>query len=627
MPSVSIVMPAYNAAKTIRESIASVIAQTYEDWELIVIDDCSTDNTPELVRNIAANDSRIRLLINEHNLGAASTRNIGIIEAQSDRIAFLDSDDLWHKDKLEKHLQFITETGAEISYTGTAYINEAGQISKYTLPAKREFTYKDLLRRNIMSCSSVIVRRDIMIATPFAQGFIHEDYVVWMQILQDVGQAYGLNEPLLIYRMTDGSKSAARMRSAKMTYGSYRQVGYGKFSALFMTIRYSLHSISKRFFIYLGRTRCKGKTKKKSLLVPTIKSYVYTRILPKLKPKPPIQVSIPVDKQGQLPILAVCDPMTWKNLCQEHAVISLSPRNWQSFFATLDQKKIKFFFCESTWSGITSSCWRGQVYKDRRVLYENRRDLLGILDMCKAKNIPTVFWAKEDPAYFQDEIYDFTDTALQFDYILTTAEECIPKYHSLGYKNVFLWPFGFSPEVYYPPKQNIHREKVAVFAGSWLTDHPHRCKDLASIFDMVLDAEIPLRIYDRYRLSGRSSKPFPAKYQYYVKDAVKYESLGDIYRTVEYVINVNTVKDSGTMFSRRIYEAMACGCIIITNESVGLRRQFNQNLWYLGESFDFSNAEHIRQQNIKTVYSLHTWKQRMTMLCKLIENKGSESDE
>ena len=250
-PSVSIIMPAYNAAKTIQASIESVIAQTHKDWELIIIDDCSTDGTFKLVRNIAANDDRIRLLTNEHNLGVSSTRNIGITQAQGEYIAFLDSDDLWHKDKLEKHLQFIIKTQAEISYTGTAYMNEQGQISKYTLPAEKEFTYKDLLRRNIMSCSSVMVRREAMI--PFPQGFMHEDYAVWLQILRKVGHAHGLNEPLLIYRMATKSKSGSRIRSAKMNFNTYRHIGFGALVSVFLTLRYSWHSISKRFLIRLGR--------------------------------------------------------------------------------------------------------------------------------------------------------------------------------------------------------------------------------------------------------------------------------------------------------------------------------------------------------------------------------------
>ena len=343
----------------------------------------------------------------------------------------------------------------------------------------------------------------------------------------------------------------------------------------------------------------------------TLRSYAYTRIRPMLRPNPAAQTN------SAAKIAMVCDQMTWKNISQDYKAIALTPRTWKKHMTT--SSKIKLFFCEAAWSGVADSCWRGQVYKDRRVFYENRRCLLSILDRCKTLGIPTVFWAKEDPEYFKDETYDFTDTAKKFDYILTTARECIPKYLSMGCKNVHLWPFGFSPKIYYPPADiESKRENVAVFAGSWLEEHPKRCRDLADLFDMVLDANITLRIYDRHCIKGMSAKPFPEKYKQYIKDSVPYEELGNIFRTAEYVINVNTVRDSSTMFARRVYEAFACGCIVITNESVGLREQFNQNLWYLGESFDFALAKKIRQQNIQTVFSYHTWEKRMEQLSAII---------
>jgi spore maturation protein CgeB len=354
----------------------------------------------------------------------------------------------------------------------------------------------------------------------------------------------------------------------------------------------------------------------------TLKSFIYTRIVSKFRLNYPLLVKRPKNKEGQLPIATVCDLMTWENISQEHTTISLTPSRWQSAFKSHEYPKIKFFFCEATWSGGENDCWRGQVYKDRRVIYENRRELLKILERCKKDKIPTVFWAKEDPTYFQDNIYDFTDTALKFDYILTTAKECIPKYHMLGHKKVYLWPFGFSPNIYYYPKEKeAVRENVAVFAGSWFTEHHERCKDLADIFDMIIEKGIGLRIYDRNRRLGRSKKPFPKKYQQYVYDKIPYEKLGDIYRDAEYVININTVQDSSTMFSRRVYEAMACGCIIITNESQGLREQFGDKLWYLSEGFDFDKKEHIRRENIDTVFMYHTWEQRMKELYQVLQSE------
>jgi teichuronic acid biosynthesis glycosyltransferase TuaG len=157
---VSIIMPSYNAEKTIKASINSVIAQTFVNWELIIIDDASQDGTVSAIKE--QKDPRIILLENAQNSGAAEARNCGINHAKGQWLAFLDSDDLWHEDKLQKQIQFMEETGAVISYTATAYMSEAGEISGYILRAEKQLSYKELLKRNLMSCSSVMVRRDVM---------------------------------------------------------------------------------------------------------------------------------------------------------------------------------------------------------------------------------------------------------------------------------------------------------------------------------------------------------------------------------------------------------------------------------------------------------------------------------
>jgi len=247
-PCVSVIMPAHNAEATIQASIRSVLAQTLPDWELIIINDASTDKTAELAKAFTDKDNRIHLLTNENNKGVAVSRNIGIEQSKGNDIAFLDSDDLWREDKLSKQIEFMQATGADISYTATAYMYEETQ-SGYVLRAKRELTYKELLKRNLMSCSSVMVKREVIAQTPFVQGEYHEDYAAWMKILRKVKCAYGLDEPLLTYRSSRKSKSGRLLNSGVMTYLAYRHVGYITIVALFLTLRYALHSISKRVLV------------------------------------------------------------------------------------------------------------------------------------------------------------------------------------------------------------------------------------------------------------------------------------------------------------------------------------------------------------------------------------------
>jgi len=260
-PKVSVIMAAYNAEATIAESINSILVQTFTDWELLIVDDCSTDSTLSIIAGMAKEDARIRIYHAPENQGVAATRNFAIAYAIGGWIAFLDSDDIWHKEKLDKQLRFAEETAAVITYTGTAYMDETGNISSYILPAKPKLPYKTLLHSNLMSCSSVMVRKDAM--KPFPVGAsTHEDYAVWLQIVSEVGHASGLNEPLLTYRMGNESKSAARLHSAIMTYNAYRQVRFGRFMSFLLTVRYALHSVSKRLNIRLGRMNAGARTNK-----------------------------------------------------------------------------------------------------------------------------------------------------------------------------------------------------------------------------------------------------------------------------------------------------------------------------------------------------------------------------
>ena len=245
MPEVSVIMPAYNAEKTISASVSSVLAQSFADYELIIVDDCSGDGSHAICKAFAAADARVSLYRNDANRGVAFSRNRGIAAAKGRWIAFLDSDDLWQVDKLERQLRFIEETGAAISYTASAFIDARGKGYAYVLHAKKELSYRDLLRRNLMSCSSVIVRRDLMLGESFVDGPLHEDYAAWLRIVRSTGPAYGLDEPLLTYRVSRSSRSGQRLRSGAMVYRTYREVGYGAARSMLMTLRYAAHSIIK----------------------------------------------------------------------------------------------------------------------------------------------------------------------------------------------------------------------------------------------------------------------------------------------------------------------------------------------------------------------------------------------
>ena len=249
-PLVSIVMPAYNAATTLGASMASVLSQTYPHWELLVIDDASEDDTKKIARTVAEDDERVWVMTLTENSGVAAARNVGYSLANGKYVAFLDSDDTWLPTKLEKQVALMEQSGAALSYTATAYTNATGMRSTFVLRAKPQLSYAALRRRNLMSCSSVMARLDVL--RPFPEGYLHEDYALWLQMVRQNGPAMGLDEPLLVYRMAPGSKSAGRINSARMTYYAYRQVGYGRAMAFLLCLRYALYSNVKRAVIRRG---------------------------------------------------------------------------------------------------------------------------------------------------------------------------------------------------------------------------------------------------------------------------------------------------------------------------------------------------------------------------------------
>lgn len=244
---VSVIIPAYNCEKTIVEAVESVLKQTYRDFELLIIEDCSKDNTVAVIEDLAKKDDRIKLLLNEKNSGASYSRNRGVKEAKGKWIAFLDSDDMWTPDKLEKQLQ-LAEKNSEgvLFYTASAFMNEEGKRFEYIMNAQEKISYKELLKKNLVSCSSVLVKSEVMKEIKMPGDDMSEDYFVWLKLTKDYGYAYGLDEPLLIYRLMGESKSSNRLKAAKMTYNTYKAIGYNVLISAWLVFKYTFYSVSKR---------------------------------------------------------------------------------------------------------------------------------------------------------------------------------------------------------------------------------------------------------------------------------------------------------------------------------------------------------------------------------------------
>lgn len=244
--NISIIMPAYNAEKYILEAIESVQNQTYSNWELLILDDNSTDDTEKLVQKKILEDKRIFYYKNSKNKGVSYTRNKGINIAKGDWIAFLDSDDVWSKEKLEKQFLLIKNyPQAKLLFTGSAFIDEKSRLLNYTLSVPTEIDYKTLLKQNIISCSSVLVKKEYVCKFNMPNDTMHEDFAVWLQILKEIPIAYGINEPLLLYRLSSNSKSSNKIKAAKMTLKVYQYIGLSIPEIIYYFCCYTIRSLKK----------------------------------------------------------------------------------------------------------------------------------------------------------------------------------------------------------------------------------------------------------------------------------------------------------------------------------------------------------------------------------------------
>lgn len=244
---VSVIMPVYNAEHFLENTVHSALNQTYKDIEIILIDDMSTDNSRDIIARFAQKYTNIRPILLEKNKGVANARNEGIKNSNGRFIAFLDSDDLWSEDKIEKQIKYMTKNDYGFTFTGYQYINEQGEILKTIVDAKEEVTYEDLLKQNFIPCLTVVIDKN-KIKEVNMPKIHHEDYATWLSILKKGYKAYGLNENLALYRVRSNSLSGNKVKSAMWTWNIIRNVEKVPLpKAIYYFSNYALVNVKKRF--------------------------------------------------------------------------------------------------------------------------------------------------------------------------------------------------------------------------------------------------------------------------------------------------------------------------------------------------------------------------------------------
>jgi len=244
---ISIVTPCYNAGRSISDTIESVLAQTYTDWEMLIIDDCSNDSSSDIIRQYAARDSRIKYICTDQPSGSPTLpRNIGIENARGEYIAFLDSDDLWLPTKLEHQLALFQEEKVAIAYTNYEKIDVRGQRRGRRVIAPPTVTYRQLLKGNVMGCLTVMYEVGKVGDVRFKK-IGHEDYALWLSILKKGYIARNTNTVEALYRVSRNSLSSNKLTVLKWQWNIYvNEEHTGLIPALWYFINYACRAFVKR---------------------------------------------------------------------------------------------------------------------------------------------------------------------------------------------------------------------------------------------------------------------------------------------------------------------------------------------------------------------------------------------
>ncbi len=246
---VSVIIPVYNSEKFIKETLNSVLNQTYKNIEIIIINDCSIDNSENIIKSYCSKYKNIIYYKKQKNEGVAVARNLALDIAKGRYVAFLDSDDLWEKEKVEKQITLIKEKEASISYTAIEMINEYQDKIKSKREVREIIDYNFLLHNTMIATSSVIIDRKKTGNFKMPLRRLGQDYATWLMLLRNGSKAYGINEALVKYRIRDNSLSSNKLKSIKQVFEiQTKEEKINTIKAGYNTLLFCINALKKYYF-------------------------------------------------------------------------------------------------------------------------------------------------------------------------------------------------------------------------------------------------------------------------------------------------------------------------------------------------------------------------------------------
>ncbi|MEX3745330.1 MULTISPECIES: glycosyltransferase family 2 protein [Lysinibacillus] len=246
-PLVSIITPSFNSSRFIEDTVSSVLNQTYPHFELIIVDDCSKDNSWEMITAFSKSDVRIKIYQLEKNSGAAAARNYGIQAANGKYLAFLDSDDLWDQHKLEVQVKFMESNNYTFSFTNYNMIDEKGNTLNKTVTCPSVIDYNSLLKNTTIGCLTVMLNIE-QLGKPVMPNLQPEDTALWLKILRNNNKAYCLQEVLASYRIVGNSASSNKLKVAKKMWIVYRKSeNINRLKTSWYFVHYAWNAVKKHY--------------------------------------------------------------------------------------------------------------------------------------------------------------------------------------------------------------------------------------------------------------------------------------------------------------------------------------------------------------------------------------------
>ena len=244
---VSIITPSFNSSRFIDSCIVSVLDQDYKDWEMLIVDDCSKDDSRDKILSYAKKDSRIRYFFLEQNIGAAGARNVAIRASKGRYIAFLDSDDMWYSNKLSEQIHIMRKNDLGFTFTSYDVVQEQNTDIVNTISVPSKINYHGYLKNTIIGCLTVILDKKITGDFEMPEVRSSHDMALWLLIMRRGIIAYGINSPLSRYRLVDSSNTSDKLRAAKDVWLVYRKIERLNllYSAICFTC-YTFNAIRKR---------------------------------------------------------------------------------------------------------------------------------------------------------------------------------------------------------------------------------------------------------------------------------------------------------------------------------------------------------------------------------------------